>query len=136
MRILKYLFLLLLLALFASTVYVSTLKGDFDVKTTMIIKSPKATLFNYINDYRNWETFVSWKKEDPKAQFYYPKNTVGHGGSYSWKSADGDGGMKTTALKENEFIRQPFEHFAYLASMTGCGFGIELLDEGGVVFDE
>ncbi|WP_309641345.1 GyrI-like domain-containing protein [Flavobacterium sp.] len=106
MRILKYLFLLLLLALFASTVYVATLKGDFDVKTTAFIKSPKATLFNYVNDYRNWETFVSWKKEDPKAQFYYPKNTVGNGGSYSWKSADGDGNMKTIALKDSEFIRQ------------------------------
>jgi len=106
MRILKYLFLLLLLALFAATVYVATLKGDFDVKTTAFIKSPKATLFNYVNDYRNWETFVSWKKEDPKAQFYYPKNTVGNGGSCSWKSADGEGDLKTIALKDNEMIRQ------------------------------
>lgn len=106
MRILKYLFLLLLLVLFASMVYVSTLKGDFDVKTTAIIKSPKTTLFNYVNDYRNWETFVSWKKEDVNTKFYYPKNTVGSGGSCSWKSSGGEGDMKTTALKDNEFINQ------------------------------
>ena len=106
MRILKYLFLLLLLAVFASTIYVSTLKGDFDVKTTAIIKSPKATLFNYVNDYRNWETFVSWKKENPTTQFYYPKNTVGNGGSCSWKSSDGDGDLKTTAVKDSEYLRQ------------------------------
>ncbi len=106
MRILKYLFLLLLLVAFASTVYIATLKGDFDVKTTVVIKSPKATLFNYVNDYRNWETFVSWKKEDANTQFYYTKNTVGNGGSCSWKSNDGDGDIKTTALKDSDFIKQ------------------------------
>ncbi len=106
MRILKYLFLLLLLALFASTVYVATLNGDFDIKTTAMIKSPKATLFNYVNDYRNWETFVTWKREDASARFYYPKNTVGNGGSCSWKSAEGDGDIRTTALKDAEWIQQ------------------------------
>jgi effector-binding domain-containing protein len=106
MRILKYLFLLLLLAAFASTVYIATLKGDFDVKTTAIIKSPKATLFNYVNDYRNWETFVSWKKEDVNTQFFYTKNTVGNGGLCSWKSSDGDGDIKTTSLKDSDFIKQ------------------------------
>lgn len=106
MRILKYLFLLLVLALFATTVYVATLQGDFDVKTTTIIKSPKATLFNYVNDYRNWETFVSWKKEDKKTAFSYPKNTVGNGGSCSWQGSEGDGDIKSVAVKENELIKQ------------------------------
>lgn len=106
MRILKYLFLLLVLALFATTVYVATLKGDFEVTTSALIKSPRATLFNYVNDYRNWETFVAWKKDDQGAQFSYPGNTVGKGGSYSWKSSDGDGEMTTTDLKEGQWIRQ------------------------------
>jgi effector-binding domain-containing protein/ribosome-associated toxin RatA of RatAB toxin-antitoxin module len=106
MRILKYFFLLLLLALFASTVYVATLNGDFDIKTTAIIKSPRATLFNYVNDYRNWETFVSWKKEDKSTVFNYPKNTVGNGGSSSWKGGDSDGDLRSIAVKDNEYIKQ------------------------------
>ena len=106
MRILKYIFLLLLLALFAATVFVATQKGNFDVMRTAIIKSPKSIIYNYVNDYRNWETFGSWKKEDPKMVFYYPKNTVGKGGSYSWKGTEGDGTMKTIALIENQSIHQ------------------------------
>lgn len=106
MRILKYFFLLLLLAVFASAVYIATLKGNFDVAKSIIIKSPKATVFNYVNDLRNWETFGSWKREDPKMKFFYPKNTVGIGGSYSWEGSDGNGDMKTIVVSGNDYIKQ------------------------------
>lgn len=106
MKILKYLFLLLLLALFATTIFIATQKGNFDVTRSAIIKSPKSTVFNYVNDYRNWETFGSWKKEDPSMTFYYPKNTVGKNATYSWKGSDGDGEMKTISVRENESIIQ------------------------------
>lgn len=106
MRILKYIFLLILLALFATTVFIATQKGNFDVKRSAIIKSPKSTIFNYVNDYRNWETFGSWKKEDPDMVFNYSKNTVGKGGSYSWTGNDGEGNMKTISVVENTSIHQ------------------------------
>lgn len=106
MKILKYIFLLILLALFGTTVFVSTQKGDFDVKRSIVIKSQKSTIFNFVNDYRNWETFGSWKKEDPQMKFYYSDNTVGVGGSYSWKGSDGEGEMKTIEAKNNESLHQ------------------------------
>ena len=106
MRILKYIFLLILLALFATTVFIATQKGNFDVTRSAIIKSPKSTIFNYVNDYRNWETFGSWKKEDPEMTFNYSKNTVGKGGSYSWTGNDGEGDMKTLGVVENKSIQQ------------------------------
>ncbi len=110
MRILKYLFLLSLLAIFATTVYIATLKGDFEVERSIVVKSPRTTVFNYVNDFRNWETFGSWKKEDPSMTFDYPKNTVGKGGSYSWSGNDGEGGMKTTAVVTNQIIRQKMDY--------------------------
>lgn len=106
MRILKYFFLLILLALFATTIFIATQKGNFDVTRSIFIKSPKSTIFNYVNDYRNWETFGSWKKEDPDMVFNYSKNTVGKGGSYSWTGSDGDGNMKTVNVVENSSIYQ------------------------------
>ncbi|PWA07384.1 SRPBCC family protein [Flavobacterium psychrotolerans] len=106
MRILKYIFLLVVLALFATTVFVATQKGDFDVERSALIKSPKSTVFNYVNDYRNWETFGSWKKDDPEMEFYYPINTIGNGASYSWNGSEGSGEMKTIAVKGNESIHQ------------------------------
>jgi effector-binding domain-containing protein len=106
MRIVKYIFLLLLLAVFATSVYVATQKGDFDVSRTAIIKSPRTIVFNYVNDYRNWETFASWEKENPGVQFNYGRDTSGKGASYSW-TFDGDGGdSKTVMVRENESISQ------------------------------
>jgi effector-binding domain-containing protein len=106
MRILKYIFLLLLLGLFATSVYVATQKGDFDVSRSAIIKSPRPTVFMYVNDYRNWETFASWEKENPGTQFTYGRDSSGKGASYSWVSGSDGGDSKTTATRENESIYQ------------------------------
>ncbi len=62
MKILKYIFLLLLLAFIAVTIFVATQKGDFNVQRSVVIKSSRPTVFNFINDFRNWETFGSWAK--------------------------------------------------------------------------
>lgn len=106
MKILKYIFLLILLALVATSVYIATQKGDFDIVRSQVIQSPRSVVFNYVNDYRNWENWGSWKEEDPGMQFIYPANTLGKGGGYSWKSDNGGGSIKTIFVKENDSIVQ------------------------------
>ena len=110
MRIFKYIFLLILLALFATSVFIATQKGNFEIERSKVIKSPRAMVFNYVNDYRNWENFGSWKTDDQQMQFIYPANTAGKGGGYSWKGSDGDGNMKTVSVVENESIRQKMDY--------------------------
>ncbi|RZK10480.1 MAG: transcriptional regulator [Flavobacterium sp.] len=106
MRIVKYIFLLVLLAIIGVTVYVATQKGDFLIEQSTVIKVPKEVVFNYVNDYRNWEQWGSWKEDDASMKFVYPDNTVGQGGSYTWKGSDGDGEMKTVFVKQNDSIAQ------------------------------
>lgn len=106
MRIIKYIFLLLLLALIAVSVFVATQKGDFDVTQSTVINVPKTVLFNYVNDYKNWEDWDSWKEDDPGMKFTFPENTVGKGASYSWSGANGSGKMTTVFVKENDSIAQ------------------------------
>jgi len=109
MRILKYIFLLLLLSLVALSIFIATQKGDFLVERSKIINSPKASVYNYVNDYRNWSDFGSWTSEDPDAKINYPQNTIGKGASYSWEGKDGKGEMRTIAAKENDSIAQTME---------------------------
>ncbi|WP_396194425.1 transcriptional regulator [Flavobacterium sp.] len=106
MRILKYLFLLIVLAFVGVTVYIATQKGDFKVKQTAIIHSPKSIVFDYINDYKNWETFGSWMTKDHGITFAYPAKTMGAGAQFSWDNGSDSGGMKTYFVKENDSIRQ------------------------------
>ncbi|WP_395043297.1 GyrI-like domain-containing protein [Flavobacterium sp.] len=106
MRILKYLLLLILLLFIGLSVFVSTQKANFEITRSKLIKTPKATIFNYVNDYRNWETFGSWIIEDNNIQFIYPGLTSGKGAYCSWKGNDSDGNLKTLFVKENDSISQ------------------------------
>ncbi|AOZ98210.1 MULTISPECIES: SRPBCC family protein [Flavobacterium] len=106
MRILKYIFLLFLLSLVASSIFVATQKGDFLVERSKIINSPKTSVYNYVNDYRNWSDFGSWTSEDPEIKINYPQNTIGKGASFNWEGKDGVGEMRTIRVLENDSIVQ------------------------------
>ncbi len=106
MRIIKYIFLLLFLIFIGLTVFVSTQKANYDVTRGKVIKNPRAVVFNYINDFRNWETFASWIKNDESIKFNYPELTMGIGASCSWISNNGTGNLKTFFVKDNDSIVQ------------------------------
>jgi hypothetical protein len=110
MKILKYLFLLLLLSLVALSIFVATQKGDFTVERSKVINSPKSAVFNYVNDYKNWADFGSLTSQDPEMKINYPQNTIGKGASYSWEGKEGNGSMKTIFVKENDSIAQKMNY--------------------------
>ncbi|MRX68770.1 Polyketide cyclase / dehydrase and lipid transport [Flavobacterium resistens] len=110
MKILKYLFLLALLSLVALTVFVATQKGIFDVERSKVINSPKATVYNYINDFRNYEDFESWALEDPSLNFTFPNKTAGNGASFYWTGTEGSGNAITLKTKDGESIQQKMKY--------------------------
>lgn len=106
MKILKYLFLLLLLSFVALAVFVATQKGVFSVERSKVINSPKATVYHYVNDFRNFEDFESWAVEDPTIKMSFPEKTTGNGASFSWEGSEGKGNGITLHTKEGESIHQ------------------------------
>ncbi|CAI2769115.1 SRPBCC family protein [Flavobacterium collinsii] len=110
MKILKYLFLLLLLSLVALTVFVATQKGIFSVERSKVINSPKATVYNYLNDFRNYEDFESWSVEDPSIKMTFPNKTVGNGASFYWAGSEGNGNAITLKTKDGESIQQKMKY--------------------------
>ncbi|WP_211316288.1 SRPBCC family protein [Flavobacterium faecale] len=106
MRILKYIFLLLLLSLVALSIFIATQKGAFDIERSKVINSSQSSVYNYVNEYRNWEDFGSWAEEDPEMKFVYADKTSGPGASFSWEGKDGNGDLKTLFAKENDSISQ------------------------------
>ncbi len=106
MRILKYVILLILLSIVAFIVYISTQNGNYTIEKSRIIALDKSVLFNYVNDYRNWEEFGAWKSLDPNIKFTYPSQTVGIEGSYFWDGSLGKGSTTTIFITENDSIAQ------------------------------
>ncbi len=106
MKIVKYLFLLILLFLITVSILVATKNGNYFVKRTKIINVPKTVVFNYISEFKNWEKFGPWKKQDPSIQFTFPEKTSGLNSYYNWTGKDGEGKIKTIFIAENDSINQ------------------------------
>lgn len=106
MRILKYLFLLLLLSLVTLSIFVATQKGEFTVERSKIINSPKSSVYSYVNESKNWKDWNSLAVEDSLINITPSQNTVGIGSSFSWQGDQGEGDLQTISVKENESIIQ------------------------------
>jgi GyrI-like small molecule binding protein len=106
MRIIKYIFLLILLATIALSVYIGTQNGNFDIQRSKVINVPQPILYNYIDDYKNWEDWGPWAEEDTTIQYNYSEKTKGLGASFSWTGKEGNGKMNTVKIIENDSIFQ------------------------------
>jgi len=106
MRIIKYLFLLFLLSLVALTIFIATQKGNYTVESSKVINSPKATVFNYVNDYKNWKQFSSWTTADSNIKLAYSPTTIGEGSSFSWEGVNDSGDIQTLYTKGMDSIVQ------------------------------
>lgn len=106
MRILKYLFLLLLLSIVALSIFVATQKGDFSVERSKIISSQKLSLYNYVKDYNNWKEWNSLAVEDSLIDITLSQITNGNGSTLLWEAAHSEGDIKTINIKESDSISQ------------------------------
>lgn len=106
MKIVKYIFLLIFLAAIAGAVFIATQNGKYDVTEQRVINVPRNVLYNYINDYKNWENAGILTGSDTTAVFTFTGNAFGEGASASWKLADSEGDVKTIKLVENDSIIQ------------------------------
>jgi effector-binding domain-containing protein/ribosome-associated toxin RatA of RatAB toxin-antitoxin module len=113
MKILKYVLLLLLVLIVAGAIFVATRPNDYDVVRSKIIKAPINTVFNNINDYKNWEAWGPWMEDDSTIVVTYNEQTSGVGANYSWTSDNVPGTMKTLSLTQNKSIEQQMQFTDY-----------------------
>lgn len=107
MKILKYFIFLLLIVIVGGAIYFGTKDGKFDVSRTKTFNAPAEVVFNNVNDFRNWEKWGPWMKEDTEMEINYAEKTQGEGAAYSWKSEEmGDGSMQTARVIPNKEIDQ------------------------------
>lgn len=106
MKILKYLFLLLLLLSIGGIVFISTQKSNFFAVKSIIIKTEKPVVYNYINENTNYKDWFVFNKNNSLIDFKYSINSIGVGSYYSWSGSDGEGKTTIYFTKENDSIVQ------------------------------
>ena len=71
MKILKYLFFLLLIVVIGGSIYFGTQDGNYDVVASKIIPAPPQLVFDQVNDLTTSEKWGPWKAEDSTMVFSY-----------------------------------------------------------------
>ncbi|MBW1295614.1 SRPBCC family protein [Aquimarina litoralis] len=107
MKIIKYLFFLLLIAVVGGAAYVAMTDGTFQLEESKVMDAPDELLFNTVNDYKTWEQWNPWMADSDDLILEYSSQTSGEGSSYSWKSeSQEDGSMKTVKAAPFSSIEQ------------------------------
>jgi effector-binding domain-containing protein len=106
MKLLKYLFFILLIGIIGFTIYVATLDGDFHVEESLTVEAPPEMLFDEVNNYETWSDWAPWAEKFPNMIVDYPGKTAGEGAQYSWKTENMQGNMTTTKVVPGKTIEQ------------------------------
>jgi len=85
MKIIKYIFLLILLALIALTVFIATQSNSYNISESKEIELPKHTVFNYLNDLKNFEQWQNFD-ESNGLNFNLDSITKGEHAVINWQN--------------------------------------------------
>lgn len=110
MKIIKYLFFLLLILFIGGALYFATKDGSFLIEETEMIEAPVPVVFDKVNDLTTWENWGPYSENDSTTTFNYPAKKTGEGARFNWKGQDDQGSIETTKVVANKTILQ---HFTY-----------------------
>ncbi len=133
MKILKYVFLLVLLIFVAGSIYIGTLDNSYEVTRTKVMKAPIQVVYDNVSDYKNWPSWSPWLEKDTLTQLTYGEITSGKGASYSWKSDNknvGEGSMETIDATSFESINQRMKSITPWESQSDIYWAFSPVDDG------
>lgn len=106
MKIVKYVFLLLVLAAIALTVFIATQNGTYTVTEEKVINVPRPVLYNYVSEYKNWKNLGMLSGADSTATYAFSQRSAGPGAFMKWDKNNNAGKITTVAVAENDSISQ------------------------------
>jgi len=132
MKIIKYLFFLILIGLIAGSIYIATKDGNYQIEESTTINAPLPVVFNEVNNFKNWEEWGPWLDDTDDLILDYSDTTIGEGASYSWKSEKmGDGSLTTTKAIPDSTIEQELTIVSKYGETKSNGYWkFEKVEEG------
>jgi effector-binding domain-containing protein/ribosome-associated toxin RatA of RatAB toxin-antitoxin module len=110
MKILKYVFFLILITCIAGAIYIAVQPSSYSFERSKVIEAPKELVFDMVNTYKEWPNFSPWLEQDKKATLTYNSIEKGKNSSYTWNGEIlGEGKMTTVEAYEFDSITQKLE---------------------------
>ncbi len=106
MRLLKRLFVSLVVLVALLLLISFLLPKTYSVARSTVINAPIETVFDQVNTVRHWESWGPWQQKDSTIQATYNAIPSGEGASYSWTSEkSGKGKLTISESVPHERIR-------------------------------
>ncbi|MFP9099311.1 GyrI-like domain-containing protein [Flavobacterium sp. RHBU_24] len=118
MKILKYVFLLLILASISGVVFIATQDGTYTVEKQKVINVSKPVLFSYITDYKNWQNLGLLAQADTTATYNFSKNTAGNGAYMQWQKNNYSGKITTDKIFVSDSVKQTVMYNGHESTIT------------------
>jgi uncharacterized protein YndB with AHSA1/START domain len=108
----------------ALVVVIATRPGTFLVTRSTTISAPPETVYNQVNELRQWESWNPWGKIDPNMKLTYAGPAAGVGASYAWVGNRdvGEGRATITDTRANERVQLKLEFFKPMAGVSTAEF--------------
>src|SRR5690625_337018 len=106
MKLLKYLFLLILIILIGTAAYIALLNDDFTIEKSAKLKAPQDLVFTQISNLKNWQNWSTAKNYS--SYLNYAEKTDQHNSSLDWDISDLEsfGKIENIALKHYSQVEQ------------------------------
>ncbi|SFS67539.1 effector-binding domain-containing protein [Zhouia amylolytica] len=107
MKIIKYLFFLIVIIVIGLSLYIATRSGYYNVHREAVIDAPKEVVYEYINDYKKWPEWSPWIEQEPSANISLSDSTAGINSFYHWNGdIIGEGIIKTIHSDKDSILQK------------------------------
>lgn len=121
MKIVKYLFFLVLLVFIGSAIYFGTKDGTFSIRDSKTVEAPLSMVFSHVNNLEKWETWNIWNKDTADFRFHVSEKTTGEGAAIQWEDGEDKDEYQLTTTKvipEKEIVQQ-ITYSTFFGERTG-----------------
>ncbi len=117
MKAIKYIFILLLVAIIASAVYFSLQDGSYNVTKTATIEAPRSLVYEQMSDFDN---FKHWNAHfnDDQVSIEHSQPSTGSGAYYTFTDEHGSGTVTIKELEPNKSVTMELSYTHTLGSAT------------------
>ncbi len=107
-------------------VYLSLLKGEYEVKRNILIHKKAKVIFDKICDFKTWNEWSPWLIHEPETKIVYSRDFQKEGGSYTWDGKTiGSGKLTHTRLVSPNKIEQRIDFIKPFRAVCRVAWKIE-----------
>ncbi|MGS2763613.1 SRPBCC family protein [Sinomicrobium sp. M5D2P9] len=106
MKIVKYLFFLLLILVIGVSIYIAIQPSSFHVSRTRVIQSHSPVVYNYVEDLKTWKDWMPWLEKNPGMPVKYGQTTRGIGAGLTWTNTKTKGKLETISVTPYTHLEQ------------------------------